>query len=757
MPSKGNKKPTEKASPPRAKKKSTKTAKPKNGHKRKAPDQESSRSNSPSLLPSSSAFRTHSNSAGSLSVPADAGPDSPLHALRNFFGTKMRKLEKGKGHTKSTQTRTPGFFDKHLEEIIRLNRVVHLPTIAKDLKIVADQAVHAFPAEKLPPPVHPFPTIQTMIKVQDEIDSIVIQKELEVQQIYALIANKCLDVAATLAYPNSNGTWASSLLKWTSSPLKKKESSAADNQATPDGLLNFDDDPGPTLKKSTDTKAPVIARSLISDYDMRALVLAEIKNLNFCEIATLHEIVEKFNDGQFPWVCCELGAKCCTEHSPNPTEEHVGWDARNHVCQSMREARERRDKSMHADLPYVDEFSQGSRDLLQQAWASAVRYDATFILIHAGNAEIIAIRDRQTQTLFVSDVIQVNNFDDYLQMHVGLYIAAIRDAEDRAFTRATTEELPLTWTPPGRTGVLDLTKLNHEETRIKLLEAASEREWLKIKPKKTALYHPFTQELYHSAHGSDILLRQSPPLSPSSQESPPSNFEDFYLFFPTPSSTETSFSVENYGVDVDPPERNTFFELQAEPSFYGQRTCRASLRLKDVAKHPSFSLAHHPILVIKNALEPEDISCLLKERDTIISLRDENVPNVPKIHWLFRCPDKSDPDKQFVVLILEDMGVSLAERESSYWKLKRKRMKASWFVSQDDARIFMEILQSWHRAGFVHGKLSKATLMFRIEGAMRKLCIVGFKHAEYVKNVDSLTREKMFDDNNRQMRGLLGI
>jgi hypothetical protein len=48
--------------------------------------------------------------------------------------------------------------------------------------------------------------------------------------------------------------------------------------------------------------------------------------------------------------------------------------------------------------------SQNNADL-SKAWAQAVRVDGSVIVLHSGNHELVCIRHRTTQTLYVSDLI----------------------------------------------------------------------------------------------------------------------------------------------------------------------------------------------------------------------------------------------------------------------------------------------------------------------------------------------------------------
>ena len=77
-----------------------------------------------------------------------------------------------------------------------------------------------------------------------------------------------------------------------------------------------------------------------------------------------------------------------------------------------------------------------------------VKNDATFLVLNSGNLEIIAIRNRGSRTLFLSDLIVTTN-PGYFQIHVGLSIAAIQDAIDRAARLNASDAsnaLPLSWT-----------------------------------------------------------------------------------------------------------------------------------------------------------------------------------------------------------------------------------------------------------------------------------------------------------------------
>ena len=72
-----------------------------------------------------------------------------------------------------------------------------------------------------------------------------------------------------------------------------------------------------------------------------------------------------------------------------------------------------------------------------QAWAQVVRTDGTIIILHSGNHELVCLRHRKTQTLYVSDLIEPPTCKDpgYGKLQVGIYVAAIQDMMERTKQR----------------------------------------------------------------------------------------------------------------------------------------------------------------------------------------------------------------------------------------------------------------------------------------------------------------------------------
>lgn len=77
--------------------------------------------------------------------------------------------------------------------------------------------------------------------------------------------------------------------------------------------------------------------------------------------------------------------------------------------------------------------------------------DGTISVMNSGNYDIICVRDRKTQTLYVSELIHTPTIakPHYGKLHTGIYIAGINDLLDRAeaiHVATITNRLPKSWT-----------------------------------------------------------------------------------------------------------------------------------------------------------------------------------------------------------------------------------------------------------------------------------------------------------------------
>lgn len=415
----------------------------------------------PSTTPSSVPPPPVVGTTSSPDFPELQSPSSQARAhdsddyIDEFFRYRPVELRKHENHTKSTGTREPAFFDRHLDPDLQLKHVVYIPSIKTDLMAIADDALkNARSNGTIPPFSHKFPTRgKREIKYPEPIaDNIIAEKQIE--DMYSeTTANYCSLVAATLEFQ---------LPSWGLGPLRY---SLATNKAQgiADGFLNID-------KPACSSNASPLSTSYASVADkFPTLAIWEFKSLMSGTLDVMEAILEQaVGDVVFIWEGCELGETCTADPKhveknglPKVTGNRMGPDAAPPICPSVENVpsvtfvRTSKDLSNHARTSATRITQQVSSyfgcaalhsDIFHsQTWTEAVQDDVTFVIIHSGNLEIIGIRDRGKKTLYLSDVIQVNGCD-YGRLHTGLYIAALRDAASRTRLLDPPNTIPESWT-----------------------------------------------------------------------------------------------------------------------------------------------------------------------------------------------------------------------------------------------------------------------------------------------------------------------
>ncbi|KAK0231414.1 hypothetical protein IW262DRAFT_1343997 [Armillaria fumosa] len=79
-------------------------------------------------------------------------------------------------------------------------------------------------------------------------------------------------------------------------------------------------------------------------------------------------------------------------------------------------------------------YKTNAADFIQRAWARAVHSDSTFIIFDCGNFLRIGIRRRKTQTLYISELVDVPDCSNpaFGKLMIAINAAILRDAVDRA-------------------------------------------------------------------------------------------------------------------------------------------------------------------------------------------------------------------------------------------------------------------------------------------------------------------------------------
>ncbi|KAF9037352.1 hypothetical protein BDZ89DRAFT_1061508 [Hymenopellis radicata] len=180
----------------------------------------------------------------------------------------------------------------------------------------------------------------------------------------------------------------------------------------------------------------------------------------FCPAA--HELLRKMERvaemEEFPWTSnSTTGNPSPAPKVPQPPDNpHPLWPLPKLDLAPRREGHIRR--SSRTDSPIVNYCSPGRvmsigmenwRDnpaqYIQRAWALAVRADASVIVFDCGNYLRIGIRHRETQTLILSDLLDVCHAKDpaYGKIWAGMHIAIAQDLMERYHIRLASQPVPV--------------------------------------------------------------------------------------------------------------------------------------------------------------------------------------------------------------------------------------------------------------------------------------------------------------------------
>ncbi|KAG6878274.1 hypothetical protein C0993_009632 [Termitomyces sp. T159_Od127] len=508
-----------------------------------------------------------------------------------------------------------------------------------------------------------------------------VRSEYRVQLIYEeAVARFCAVVAGTLEFGLEH--WKYGFLEWSRERLSNRRIPGVKaTDAVADGFLNLAE----TDEYGNHYHLTPRQRDVYKIFP--ELAIWEFKNLNFSHGEdeekldsgeVFNEIVNGFLTGIFPWEGCKEGDDCPLKHPKiGATACPMGYDAVNSPCSSYdiarKEAIARRDWELQEDVQYVTiktKKQDSARRILQQAsgcfaWAEAVVVDVTFIIIQAGNIEIICMRDRTNQSLYVTNVFNTGGRDyPYHKLHTGLYIAAFRDAEDRA-SRIERGEIPFTWkmeSGPDMLKVSDYRDLKNDHVSTLLLqEIRMDRKWLKVSVKSSAppASLAFIENVYkrvddnvpedYDDYNASVAIIPTGNLRPTITQDLHTGSQSFLALKTDVRANKSRLKFYEY------------FELVIEDLIHEQDICRARVEVPGVILSHDFQHADSSIVILKAARHHEGILRLIREYRTLQYLEASLTPNIPKTYGLYLSPGLSSLYHTFCALVLHDQGISLAQ------------------------------------------------------------------------------------------------
>ncbi|KAJ6603736.1 hypothetical protein B0H10DRAFT_2078783, partial [Mycena sp. CBHHK59/15] len=355
-----------------------------------------------------------------------------------------------------------------------------------------------------------------------------------------------------------------------------------------------------------------------------------------------------------------------------------------------------------ADRPTRPRNDRLAEEFLQHGWNQAVYEDSSFIIFTNGNTERIGIRHRETQTLFLSETIDVPRCNPaYVRVHVGLYISAFRDNVDRYTqmlangtlpgTSVAEVTLPATGRDKKRRNVdVDVPAgLPNKKKRVNpdtSLPSNIERVFTEASSRNLMLVR-LSYGNYNSVNPSSYI-RRGPTLFPA-------------ILPPPPGKPQNSYTANQYFTVTVGPEISTGATGAVHNAVLEVKTKAGEVLMQSV--------------IIKLAFYPEQRQRMQNEFVAYERLATSNVTGVPAILGIF-----DDVEGTANALIMNHCGESL-----QHTRLLEDQRNIR--VSAAEKATFLAIIDDVHCAGVRHRDMRPANLLLNNAG---QATIIDFDRAE---------------------------
>ncbi|KAK0231440.1 hypothetical protein IW262DRAFT_1526847 [Armillaria fumosa] len=370
-------------------------------------------------------------------------PQSPSYFLpdadfEDLFGLDPFPLEQDPDSGIATPYSSPiTFFDKHLNDSLILKKVALLPSLICTLSETLDGYVHTFNSRN------------------DTFRS---------HRLY--LCPEYYDCPE----PPKNATDIAERYRCASRPLLQAASILVVHPDQPDLIAPFrmmSRDPGPpeefnsqkySLKYEMYTKKDMIKRLESWDLDRKRLILSmwDMHALsgqsvleNMSGLATLDIFPWKHYVSMYLWETAPIPsgdgvlAEADTTH-PRHSERLKGRPSSRNLPQVPPKKKPARSfKVKEPATPEIavpksgrgtSRYKTNAADFIQRAWMRAVHSDSTFIIFDGGNFLRVGVRRRKTQTLYISELVDIRGCSNppFGKLMAAINAAILHDAVDRA-------------------------------------------------------------------------------------------------------------------------------------------------------------------------------------------------------------------------------------------------------------------------------------------------------------------------------------
>ncbi|KAJ7654625.1 hypothetical protein DFH06DRAFT_1474524 [Mycena polygramma] len=369
----------------------------------------------------------------------------------------------------------------------------------------------------------------------------------------------------------------------------------------------------------------------------------------------------------------------------------------------------RRDPRITPAVPAHRDTNRSTEDFLQHGWNESVIEDSTFIVFTNGVFERIGIRHRETQTLFLSDLMSVSACKPaYGRVHIGLYVTAYHDAVDRYLHVRDKEAKPISHRVSRRSAA--------KRGRSEIDQTGGPSSRRKTGHTKTEDHQSTTERLFTETSSRNLLLVRLVygiynSVAPASfMRSGPTLFPK--VFSQPPRTTKASYAPTEYATLTLGPERasgaigavhEAVFEVQTEDD--------QVLTGK---------------VIVKLALYPDQQKRLRHEFSVYERLAAAKVTGIAAILGIYE-----DIESAAMLIVMSHCGCSLSQT-------RLMRDKTNVRVSKAEKAAFLAVIDTIHKAGVEHRDIRPTNLLLNDAG---ETVIIDFDQAELDPSGIALGRE----------------
>ncbi|RDB15897.1 MAP kinase kinase MKK1/SSP32 [Hypsizygus marmoreus] len=384
------------------------------------------------------------------------------------------------------------FYDRHLDEKLNLLHVKPMPTLPKDLAALVDDGILAMRLRGFPLPEVSSTSVFTPEAYRRGFFPRVTDATSVGRFYDNTIANSCESVASVLAIHPHTSEWLPALM-WAKTDGEWRPPSSWDE----DFSIRIRFEPETDELLMPNGLPELLGHRTLQNLKDLARRFPELATCEIGVVSTETEFIlrdmDRLTAGGFkPIFCGTVGTlPSISVYTPPPDPLSIPWTTRKPLSAVVSRATKRKSLKIHSSvddspprrslrlhkllqnavrqhqpttrtrvptqtssqLPspnnsavrinrrsditppvrHATHRSQQTDFLVQHTWVRAVCSDTTIILFHCGNFERIGIRHRNSQTLYLSDLIDVVHDTDPARgkLHVGLYMAAYLDTMDR--------------------------------------------------------------------------------------------------------------------------------------------------------------------------------------------------------------------------------------------------------------------------------------------------------------------------------------